>query len=123
MNAMQKRFLLFLGACIPARLLFALLAKKTPLKYLPYLGYIALLPALGFIYLYFSGKRQTGIETQGAPIWWTKIRILHGGLYLSFAIAAINRMASAYKFLLADVALGLILFLWHHSTSGSFSKL
>ena len=123
MNAMQKRFLLFLGGCIPMRLFLVFLAKKTPLKYLPYFGYIALMPALGFIYLYFSGKRQTGVETQGAPIWWTKIRILHGLLYLSFAIAAINRMASAYKFLLADVTLGLVLFLWHHSTSGSFSKL
>jgi len=61
------------------------LAKKTPLNYLPYLGYLALLPAIGFIYLFFTGKRTSGLETQGAPIWWSRFRIIHGLLYLLFA--------------------------------------
>ena len=123
MNAIQKRFLLFLGGFIPLRLLLVILAIKTPLKYLHYLGYVGLIVAIGFFYLFITGKRQTGVETQGAPIWWTKFRVLHGAFYLFFAIAAINHIASAYKFLLADVITGLVLFLWHHSTSGSFSKL
>jgi hypothetical protein len=123
MNALQKRFLLFLGGCIPMRLFLVLLAKNISLKYLPYLGYLALMPALGFIYLFFSGKRQTGPETQGAPIWWAHFRLLHGLFYICFAFAAILKQAYAYKFLLADVTLGLVLFLWHHYTSGSFAKL
>ena len=123
MNALQKRFLLFLGACIPVRLAFVLIAKHLPLIYLPYLGYLALLPALGFLYLFFTGKRTSGIETQGAPIWWSKFRIFHGIFYLLFAVYAINRIDTAYQFLLADVCIGLLLFLYHHYTVGSFSKL
>jgi hypothetical protein len=122
MNAMQKRFLLFLGGCIPVRLLLVWIAKVCPLKYLPYLGLLALLPAFGFMYLFFTGKRTTGLETQGAPIWWSKFRIIHGLFYLLFAIFAINKIASAYKILLADVLFGLCLFLWHHYTNDDFIK-
>ena len=114
MKALQKRFLLFFGGCIPMRLLIVWLAKQTPLIYLPYLGLLALLPAFGFFYLYFTGKRSSGIETQGAPIWWKPFRIIHGILYLLFAIYALGRVAAAYQFLLADVIFGVVLFLWHH---------
>tara|TARA_B110000305_G_C18857848_1_gene367419 strand:- start:20 stop:397 length:378 start_codon:yes stop_codon:yes gene_type:complete len=123
MNSIQKRFALFLGACIPLRFLIVYLVKNIHINYLHYLGYIALIPAFGFLYLYFTGKRQTGPETQGAPIWWSKFRIIHGLLYLLFAIYAINKIAFAYQFLLLDVIIGLILFLWHHFISGNFSKL
>ena len=123
MNAMQKRFILFLGGCIPARLFLVWLAKAMPLNYLPYLGYVALLPAIGFIYLFFTGKRTSGVETGGAPIWWNRFRILHGLIYLLFAYYAIQRNKSAYLILLADVSLGLVLFLNHHYTAGDFSKL
>lgn len=122
MNAMQKRFLLFLGACIPSRLFIVWLAKKTPLNYLPYLGYLALLPAIGFLYLFFTGKRTSGLETQGAPIWWSRFRIIHGLLYLLFAYYAINQNKNAYQILLADVCLGLFLFLGHHYSAGNFPK-
>ena len=123
MKAIQKRFLLFFGGCLPARLFFVWLAKKTPLLYLPYLGALALLPAIGFLYLYFTGKRPTGLETQGAPIWWRPFRLVHGFLYLAFAVMAFQRYVGAYQFLLADVCLGLGLFLWHHYTAGSFAQL
>jgi len=123
MNSIQKRFAMFLGACIPIRLLIVFVAKKTPVNYLQYLGYIALLPAFGFLYLYFTGGRQKGLETLGQPIWWSKFRIIHGLLYLLFAIYAINKISFAYIFLAIDVILGLILFLWHHYISGNFTKL
>jgi hypothetical protein len=123
MNALQKRFLLFLGGCIPMRLFLVYLAKTLPLKYLPYMGAVALLPAIGFIYLFITGKRTTGAETQGAPIWWAHFRIVHGLLYLLFAFYAIQRVAAAYQILLADVCIGLGLFLWHHYTTGSFSNI
>jgi hypothetical protein len=123
MNAMQKRFLLFLGGCIPARLFLVFLAKKTPLPFLPYLGYLALLPAFGFLYLFFTGKRQTGLETQGAPIWWAHFRLLHGLNYLLFFFLAVQRIARAYQILLFDVVLGLILFLIHHFNAGDFERI
>ena len=122
MNSLQKRFLLFLCGCIPMRLLFVYIAKIIPLYYLPYMGAFALLPAFGFIYLYLTGKRTVGLETQGAPIWWTPFRIIHGLLYLAFAIAAMNRVRTAYQILAVDVMLGLGLFLWHHYQEGNYSK-
>ena len=62
LTSIQKRFLLFLGGCIPIRLLFVFVAWSISIKYLPLLGYIALLPAIGFLYLFVSGKRQTGVR-------------------------------------------------------------
>ena len=123
MKALEKRFLLFLGGCIPMRLLFVWLAKIMPLNYLPYAGGVALLPAFGFIYLFMTGKRTVGLETQGAPIWWSRFRIIHGLIYLGFSYSAFQRLRNAYLFLLADVLLGLGLFLRHHYTVGSFEQL
>ena len=59
MNTIQKRFLAFLLLCIPVRIGFVVIAKKVDKKYLPYLGYLAILPAIGFAYIYISGKRKT----------------------------------------------------------------
>ena len=122
MNPMQKRFLMFLGGCIPVRLLIVWLAKICPLQYLPYLGLLALLPAIGFFYLFFSGKRTSGLETGGAPIWWSKFRPIHGLFYLFFALYALEKKKEAYQFLLGDVILGLGLFLWHHYKEDDFKK-
>jgi hypothetical protein len=123
MNTIQKRFLLFLGLCIPSRLALVGLAKYLPNKYLPYLGYITLIMAMGFLYLYFTGARKVGAETFGQPIWWSKFRIIHGLLYLIFSYYAINRYASAYLFLLYDTLIGLGLFLIYHYSVGDFNKL
>jgi len=59
MNTIQKRFLLFLGGCIPARLALVGLAKYLPNKYLPYLGYITLLMALGFYTSTLPGQERS----------------------------------------------------------------
>lgn len=120
---MQKRFVLFLGGCIPARLALTALSKYLPLPYLPYLGLITLAIAIGFLYLYFTGKRTSGLETQGAPIWWMKFRIIHGLMYLLFSFFAFNYIRNGYLILLADTLLGLVLFLIHHYQAGDFQKL
>lgn len=117
---MQKRFLYFLGGCIPVRLALTAIAKYLPLQYLPFLGLITLSIAIGFIYLYFTGKRTIGFETQGAPIWWTKFRIIHGSMYLLFSLLAFNYYRNAYKILFADTILGLLLFIIHHYQEGVF---
>lgn len=119
----QKRFMLFIFGCIPARLSLAAIAKFIPNHYLPYLGYLTLLPAFGFLYLYFSGNRKVGLETQGAPIWWSQFRLFHGLMYLVFSLFAIYRNSNAYKFIVIDTFIGLLLFLIHHYDEGNFSKL
>jgi hypothetical protein len=115
MNNIQKRFALFLGGCIPARVALTLFAKYMPHKYLPILGSATFIIALGFLYLYFTGQRKTGRETFGAPIWWSNFRIIHGFMYLFFSINAFNKNPNAYLFLLYDTLFGLLIFILHHS--------
>ena len=123
MNPIQKRFLLFLIGCIGSRTLLAILAKNTSVNYLPILGYIALLPAIGFMYIYVTGSRKTGVEVGGEKIWWNDLRPIHAVLYFLFAYNAIYKHADSWKYLAADVVFGLVSFLIHHVYVGSFSKL
>ena len=118
MNELQKRFLLFLTACMGTRILLAILAKKANKSLLLIMGVLALLPVIGFFYLFFSGKRKTGVETFGAKIWWNNLRPVHGILYLLFAFYAIRGDRKAWLFLLLDVIIGLISFTVFHAFIG-----
>ena len=123
MNNLQKRMLMFLIGCIGVRSLLVVLAKYINIKYLKYLGYLALVPAVGFIYIYLTGSRKTGGETFGEKIWWNNLRPVHAILYLLFAYNAIIGNKRAWIYLLADVLFGLLSFLIHHYLNGDFSKL
>ena len=123
MNTIQKRFLAFLLLCIPVRIGFVFIAKKVDIKYLPYLGYLAILPAIGFAYIYIFGKRKTGGETFGQKIWWNNLRPLHSILYFIFVYLALKKSNNAYIPLLLDVIIGLISFVIYHYSVGSFRKL
>ena len=65
MNTIQKRFLLFLIGCIGTRSVFVYLAKNANSTYLQYMGYLSILPAIGFFYLFLTGSRKTGAEVFG----------------------------------------------------------
>ena len=123
MNHLQKRFLMFLIGCIGVRSLFVIIAKYVNTQYLKYMGYLALLPAIGFIYIYLTGSRKTGPETFGEKIWWNNLRPIHSMLYFLFAYNAINGNKQAWIYLLVDVLFGLISFLIHHYVNGDFFKL
>ena len=123
MTDIQKRFLLFLFGCIPTRLAIMYVAKIVPINYLPILGLIALMPAIGFIYLYLSGARKTGPEVFGDKIWWNDLRPIHSLLYFLFAYNAINKVRTAWLYLLYDVILGLSSFLIFHYINNDFEKL
>lgn len=123
MNNLQKRMLLFLIGCIGVRSLFVVIAKYINTKYLKYLGYLALLPAIGFIYIYLTGSRKIGGETFGEKIWWNNLRPIHAILYLLFAYNAIRGNKQAWIYLFVDVLIGLISFSIHHYVNGDFSKL
>ncbi len=123
MNNIQKRFILFLFGCIGTRLLFVYIAKNVSLQVLSYLGYLALIPVLGWLYILFIKSRDTGLEVFGGKIWWNSIRPIHIALYSIFAYLAINRNKNAWIALLADVGFGLGAFLYHHYISGNFNRL
>jgi hypothetical protein len=114
MNNIHKRFILFLFGCIGFRSLLVYIAKTTNKFFLQIMGYIALLPAFGFFYIYFTGSRKTGMEVFGDKIWWNNLRPIHGTLYLLFAYNAIYGNSNAYLYLLLDVIVGLASFLTYH---------
>jgi hypothetical protein len=121
MNSIQKRFALFLGLCIPVRLFLVYLAEslKNDSNYLKLMGLILLGPALGFLYIYFTNSRKTGVEVFGGKIWWNDLRPVHGINYLMFSIFALSNNKymnnNAWKLLLIDVFIGLTSFLIYHS--------
>ena len=117
MTNTQKRFMLFLVGCIGIRSLLVYIAKTTNKHFLKIMGYLALLPAFRFFYIYFTGSRKTGMEVFGDKIWWNNLRPIHGALYSLFAYNAINGNSNAYMYLLVDVLFGLVSFLVYHRTS------
>ena len=123
MNTIQKRFLLFLFGCIGSRSFLVYLAKVANKQYLGYMGYLALLPAIGFMYLFFTGSRKTGAEVFGDKIWWNNLRPIHGLLYLLFAYNAIIGNPYSWIFLLIDVIIGLISFASFHYFNNDFKRL
>ncbi len=123
MNSIQKRFLLFLIGCIGTRTLFVYIAKNININYLPLLGYLAILPAIGFTYIYLTGSRKTGAEVFGNKIWWNNIRPLHAILYALFAYNAIGKNPNSWIYLLVDVVVGLVSFLTFHITSNNLQNL
>jgi hypothetical protein len=123
MNTTQKRFLLFLFGCIGTRSLLVYLAKSDNKTYLRYMGYLSILPAIGFFYLFLSGSRQTGVEVFGDKIWWNDLRPIHGIIYLLFAYNAINGNTFAWIYLLVDVIIGSVSFLSFHYYNNDFTKL
>jgi hypothetical protein len=122
-NTIQKRFLLFLIGCIGTRTAIALYAKYASGAMLSALGYLALLPAIGFMIIYLTGMRKTGTEVFGEKIWWNDLRPLHSALYFIFAYMAINKNRDAWLVLMADVAIGLASFIGHHYSAGNIQKI
>jgi hypothetical protein len=124
MNNIQKRFLLFLGGCIPTRLVFILLAKYGNSLIKKFTGLIAFIIACGFLVIYFGHLRQTGLETGGEKIWWNHLRPIHALLYYFFSYNIFfGDSVNAWKILLVDVIIGLASFLQFHYNNGNFSKL
>jgi hypothetical protein len=115
MNNLHKRYLLFLLGCIPMRITLVYLAKTLSSKYLKIMGYIALLPAIGFLYIYITNGRKTGGEVFGGKIWWNNLRPVHSLLYFIFSYMAINKEPNSYIPLLIDVIIGFFAFLNHHN--------
>jgi len=122
MNDIQKRFLLFLCGCIMVRFIFVYIAKNYE-EYLQTMGKIALIPAIGFFYIFFTNSRKTGDEVFGDKIWWNTLRPIHGALYGIFSYMAMTNNKNSWVVLLLDVMIGLFSFLFFHYNEGNFSQL
>lgn len=111
---------LFLIGCMSARLLLAYIAKQANKTWLRYMGFIALLPAIGFMYLFLSGARNK-VGAFGEKIWWNSLRPVHSLLYFLFAYSAITGNKGAWIFLLLDALVGFTAFMIVHSKRGDLS--
>ena len=114
MKNIEKRYLLFLLGCIPSRIFLVYLAKTLPTNLLKIMGYICLIPAFSFMYIYLTNSRKTGLEVFGDKIWWNDLRPIHSFLYFLFSYNAILGWNKSWIILLFDVFLGLSSFLLHH---------
>lgn len=111
------RILLFLVGCLGTRLAIVYVAKHADAHVNAYLGYMALIPAIGFAYLYATNSRQTGPEVFGDKIWWNYLRPFHAVTYLSFAIATlVFEWQYAWIILLIDVLIGFMNFIAYHAS-------
>lgn len=115
MENTQRRVLMFLFGCMPARLGIAYLASKASLRQLRWMATVALIVAISFTIIYVGGFRRTGLETGGDLIWWNKLRPLHALMFLTFVMYAwAGHGDVAWKILVADACLGLLSFLVYH---------
>jgi hypothetical protein len=119
---LQKRFALFLIGCIGVRSALVYIAKNSNEKIVKIMGFIALIIAISFLYLFFSNSRTTGLEVFGDKIWWNSLRPVHAIIYILFAYNAIIGNKNAWIFLGIDVIIGLLSFIVFHSMNGNFTR-
>jgi hypothetical protein len=115
MDPIIKRFILFLGFCITLRFFLAYKSRYVDKQNLKILGYLAIIPAIGFLVIYLFNLRPTGPETFGKKIWWDRLRPIHAGLYFLFAYLAVNGREDAWKALFIDAVVGLNAFILYHA--------
>lgn len=102
-------FTLFYLVCIPVRIGLVLLAKKKHTQW--FLIPFALIIGLGFL-------RQYMLNAPGGfskkPAWWQPLRVVHGLLWLTFAVCMIVNPKCAWKILLVDVVIGIVASFLHY---------
>jgi hypothetical protein len=113
----KKRLWLFVIFCMGIRALLVLIAKYINTEYLKYAGYLALIPAIGFMVIYLKGVGKTDVGVFGGKIWWNNLRPIHSILYLLFAYSAIMGNTNAWLYLLVDVLIGFISVVSHYYLS------
>ena len=121
MNTIQKRFLLFIFGCILVRISFVLIAKNIDKDKLPILGTLAILPAVGFLFIFIGGYRKQA--TFGQKVWWNDLRPVHALLYFTFVYLAFHKNEYSYIPLFLDVLIGFISFVFYHYQNDNFKKI
>lgn len=111
--------LLVLFGCIPLRIFLAYVSTIIPKEYQTIFGVILLMMSLSFLYLFFTGGRMNAAESGSGVTWWSKLRVIHGLLYLSAAIYAIKHLKFVWIPLTIDVLFGIVVFFYHYFLKNS----
>jgi hypothetical protein len=122
-HLLRLRFWLFLLGCIGSRTVFTFLAYyASSSHWLRLLGLLALGPVIGWFYLVFVGRRDTGLEVMGDRIWWVSLRPVHMLLWGFFVYLALGKChPMAWVVLAVDTGFGLFSFLAHHAQEGNLA--
>ena len=123
MNTLNIRFFLFIFGCIGSRIMLTVLSAYSRGWFLQLLGLFAILPVIGWFYIIFIGKRDTGLEVFGDKIWWKNLRPIHMLLWGFFAYLALSKNSMAWIALAVDTTFGLTSFLMHHQSVGNLAKM
>lgn len=113
MDKKTQRYLTFLVGCMGTRYFLTYYAKTHTDK-LQLMGKVAIAAAVGIAVIHIFGLRKTGIETQGEPIWWDNLRMVHAVLWAAFGYMALKGNPDSWKVLFADTTLGLGAWAMHH---------
>jgi len=99
--------ILYFTVCLGIRSLIAHAFHRAPGRYLPIMGVLALIIAIGFMMIYLLGWRQGSVVETGkaCKVWWNDLRPIHAALYLLSGLAALKRQRSTYLWM--DVWIGI----------------
>lgn len=97
----------FLLGCIGVRAGLTAWAAVASPEVLRGLGFFALVPVAGWLWIMLVSGRDRGLEAPGGRIWWQALRPLHAALWGTFAALAISGNRHAWTVLAADTTLGL----------------
>ena len=113
MLSKENRFMYFLLLCIPLRIILAIIPIYLDKKHFQLYGILLSLIMINLFYLYFNNLRLNAPEG-GGTTWWADFRLLHASLYMCAVIYAFQRKRITWVPLIADVLLGIVLFVHHH---------
>lgn len=105
------RMIIFLFGCIGLRLSIGLFARSFLCHGLlcKILAYSLLIMGFGFLFIYFSGIREKGLETGGEKIWWNTLRPIHGILYIIAGyLLSTNQNILSSNVIIFDTLIGLL---------------
>ena len=108
-----ERTMAFFLVCIPVRMLAAWWSYKYPRsKSSAVLAVGYGVAGATMIYFFLTNSRLAAREA-GGNTWWNGVRPLFGALYLLFAIYTAKGYRQSYKFLVAEIILGLVVWYSH----------
>ena len=97
--------------CIAVRLLFAYFISGLKGKMLQFSSIFGFAVAVELMII--VDRKEGGF---GQKVWWGNYRIIHSGLYLTFALLALNMSKFSYVPLLIDALLGILFFIHNRMT-------
>jgi hypothetical protein len=84
--------MLYFGVCLSLRALIAYaFYRGAPARFLPIMGVLAIMVAIGFMLIYlFEWRQGSTTETgKGCTVWWNDLRPIHAVLYLLAGVSTL----------------------------------